>query len=526
MANGYYLKRIRDGRLYEDAGYQNFEEYINEKYGKDKGWASKCIKVNNQLSVDGDSPILDNRYKDYKVYQLVELAYMTEEQRELATPEQTVKQLHDIWKPEKVVISQPDEQEGPVEEDGQLPGQMEITDFPEYLPGGTVFPSVAEPETEIVTEPVMNSVFRMDVNDMLPEEDAAEPQQEKESAAEIAAEVDPPKLEWYIGDEYETREAYCEAAARKFITAFREWMREDFFNRVQDVCRSEKEFKERFRREGNTWYFQYSEAEVAHVDLFDDYIQFWDGEGKCVGNCRWFYLCAAIQYMWNVMSLEAAREKVEAARENTKGTAAEEPEEEKECAGQEDDEEPGEEHTGTEPKRYDRRILEDMIADATEALNLMKDHWIKSQPDTYTKYVMMLDAYNMLFRSADEEGQPEIEREQPELPVMKNNDQRKAWLRDYRSWGLWYEDRNTGAKYYKYDFDNGARLITEEYEENNEYAGDYVSSFLHLVGGPEPPKHPKYGIGKWSRHEKYSRYPDSETELIEFLKEAQKGGRD
>ena len=27
------------------------------------------------------------------------------------------------------------------------------------------------------------------------------------------------------------------------------------------------------------------------------------------------------------------------------------------------------------------------------------------------------------------------EPEQPELPLMKNNDQRKAWLRDYKSWG-------------------------------------------------------------------------------------------
>ena len=50
------------------------------------------------------------------------------------------------------------------------------------------------------------------------------------------------------------------------------------------------------------------------------------------------------------------------------------------------------------------------------------------------------------------------EPQQPELPIFKNNDQRKAWLRDYKVWGLWYEDKNIGAKYYKYDFENGARL--------------------------------------------------------------------
>ena len=81
VAIGYWLRRIRDGKLYEEEGHQNFEQYVHEKYGKDKGWASKCIKVNQQLSKDGDSPLLDSRYRDYSTYQLVELAYMTEEQR-------------------------------------------------------------------------------------------------------------------------------------------------------------------------------------------------------------------------------------------------------------------------------------------------------------------------------------------------------------------------------------------------------------------------------------------------------------
>lgn len=82
-----------------------------------------------------------------------------------------------------------------------------------------------------------------------------------------------------------------------------------------------------------------------------------------------------------------------------------------------------------------------------------------------------------------EEPEPE-EAKQPALPVMKNNDQRKAWLRDYQSWGLWYTDEHIGARYYKYDFENGARLIAEEYSNYNKFTGeDYTSSYLHLVGG-------------------------------------------
>ena len=115
------------------------------------------------------------------------------------------------------------------------------------------------------------------------------------------------------------------------------------------------------------------------------------------------------------------------------------------------------------------------------------------------------------------------EPEQPPLPEMKNNDQRKEWLRNYKSWGLWYTDHHTGIRYYKYDFSNGARLIAEEYDPEPQKSSWWVpteSCYMHLVGGPEPVSKDK--IPKWTYHEKYNRFPNSETELVEFLKEIQK----
>lgn len=107
------------------------------------------------------------------------------------------------------------------------------------------------------------------------------------------------------------------------------------------------------------------------------------------------------------------------------------------------------------------------------------------------------------------------------LPVMKNNDQRKEWLRNYKLWGLWYEDKNIGVKYYKYDFENGACLIAEEYIlPGTEWMPEHETAFLHLVGGPEPEC--KGGIPKWTYHARYYKFPNSETELVEFLKELQK----
>lgn len=112
------------------------------------------------------------------------------------------------------------------------------------------------------------------------------------------------------------------------------------------------------------------------------------------------------------------------------------------------------------------------------------------------------------------------------LPEMKNNDQRKAWFRAYKDWGLWYEDKNIGVKYYKYDFQNGARLIVEEYAPDpGEQKSWWVSRmtetyYMHLVGGPEPDR--VGGVPKWTYHARYDKFPNSETELCEFLKGLQK----
>ena len=118
------------------------------------------------------------------------------------------------------------------------------------------------------------------------------------------------------------------------------------------------------------------------------------------------------------------------------------------------------------------------------------------------------------------------ESEQSPLPIMRNNDQRKEWLRNYKAWGLWYTDNHTDVKYYKYDFNNGARLIVEEYtpdlgnKKSWWVSATTESYYMHLVGGPEPDR--DGGVPKWTYHTRYNKFPNSETELVEFLKELQK----
>ena len=110
--------------------------------------------------------------------------------------------------------------------------------------------------------------------------------------------------------------------------------------------------------------------------------------------------------------------------------------------------------------------------------------------------------------------------EQPELPKFKNNDQRKEWLRNYKDWGLWYTDRNIDVNYYKYDFADGSRLVVAEYLDRiNAWNGREKEDehYFHLLEKNKK----SYAIGK-PYDKQYMNSTDSETYLVEFLKNLQK----
>ncbi len=172
-------------------------------------------------------------------------------------------------------------------------------------------------------------------------------------------------------------------------------------------------------------------------------------------------------------------------------------------------------------EKTDEELAQEMLEKENQTLKLILDAFTENEE--YTRKQKILVAALAGYICDLDLQQDREDRIQPELPVLRNNDQRKEWLRNYKDWGLWYEDENIGAKYYKYDFANGARLIAEVYQEpETKHVPAYEFSHLHLVGGPEPPRNGF--LNKWTRHERYSRHPNSETELVEFLKEVQRNG--
>lgn len=104
-------------------------------------------------------------------------------------------------------------------------------------------------------------------------------------------------------------------------------------------------------------------------------------------------------------------------------------------------------------------------------------------------------------------GTEETGPEQPELPRLKNNEKRKEWIGKYKDWGVWYQDENIGAVYYKYDFEDGSRIVVSQYRNTRvrfKYGDDDGLSFAH------------YHLIK--NGQEFSPYDTSETELVEFLK--------
>lgn len=124
---------------------------------------------------------------------------------------------------------------------------------------------------------------------------------------------------------------------------------------------------------------------------------------------------------------------------------------------------------------------------------------------------------NMIY---DLENMPE-KKKQPILPILKNDSQRKEWLQNYKSWGLWYRDGNIDVNYYKYDFPDGSRLVVAEYPRRHAYYNSGMADeyYYHLL------EKDRKNYDGCAYDAQYCQQTDSETYLVDFLKNSQKKGK-
>lgn len=48
--------------------------------------------------------------------------------------------------------------------------------------------------------------------------------------------------------------------------------------------------------------------------------------------------------------------------------------------------------------------------------------------------------------------------------MLKNKTEREAFVKDYKSWGVWKQISELNLEFYRYEFANGATLIVTEYQ--------------------------------------------------------------
>ena len=440
VSAGYALKAIRSERLWEEQGFTSFDDFMERCYQKDKSWASNCIRVYEQfgeLAGPEQMPRLQAKYQEYSAGGLIEMLSMPEELREQVTADMPVREIRELKREaRKVATSQPEEDP----EGEQLEGQMEIYDFPEFMPE----PCATETQQEEWKEKGGWIARETGGSDVIHVTELADDMDEWDSQGEEPAAERQPERHW----------------SKTCITRWSKY--------GNCVCCGSGGVK-------------------CCVSC----------EEPCNSRCGW-------------IPEEPERQEEEPESWQKEPDIVEEQEEEDSEGRQE------------QRKISTEGLLEKYEKELAEMQEAFQDTPKAQWPLAIEKTRILTAALRLLVeQERKQQEEPEsLGQAQPELPLMKNNNQRKEWLRNYQAWGLWYEDERIGVRYYKYEFDNGAQLIAEEYPAAGKR--DFTASYLHLVGGPEPPKHPSYGCPRWSRHERYDKHPDSETELVEFLKAVQR----
>ena len=152
-----------------------------------------------------------------------------------------------------------------------------------------------------------------------------------------------------------------------------------------------------------------------------------------------------------------------------------------------------------------------LLSDYLEAGGIPERTLVRQKTIVGALAAMVCDLEN-----ADQEDGPE----QPELPDMTNNSQRGAFLDAYKDWPVWIDTPETGERYYRYLFPNGAGFVVKVYFHRcfdyRSEASNFEDRFHEDWGSEE------YYILLDGRHFRDCR--SNKTAMVDFLKNLQRKG--
>jgi len=494
IATGFYLKHIRDNELYLEAGYKNINEYAMDRFGLSASATSRYITRNTRFSRGGNSPLIDDRFKDFSKSQLQEMLGMSDEQLEQVTPAMTVREIRSMARPKEIPYI-------------EIPGQTELKDIPGVMPE----------ERAEGFEASTAELFGVEDDETAEDESVVQPAAGKPISQEIPvaelmeeedAEIATSQLLPEETAANEQRNEPVEAAEKKQMG--------HCLHRPEYGCSLPEEY---MHRPG-------SGMDCAHECCWECV-----KHGECKLECNssanrpeveegqhWPKTCITGKSKYgncNCCGANGVKCCAE-CKEDCNSRCGWLDETEAEIATSQTDTEAS---TNEAKERTDIELLRELLerkkqllAKCLEAPGIDKsDEHIRMQKLEVGALASMLCELEDLEEKKDRP-------KQPELPPLRNNDQRAAFIDAYETWPLWIDNQETGERYYRYDLPDGTSFVIKTYHSMlYDWKADVAMRYKEGYGANE-----EYLLesGKFFRDCRANR-----TTLIEKLKEIQKGER-
>lgn len=190
--------------------------------------------------------------------------------------------------------------------------------------------------------------------------------------------------------------------------------------------------------------------------------------------------------------------------------------------------------TTEDPEHYTIFDVKTYLAREEENLRICRVEDIRSKIRQHS--AINVAAYKTLLSVMSESAEEVTELEASEsvelqdLPTMKNNDQRGAFIDDYQSWPLWIETPETGERIFRFNISSDIAIAVRDQKQHLWIPGkykystetEYTGERYYLLGISS-----NYGVKgaefKKSQEKTFSESLINRSNLIEFLKKYQKG---
>lgn len=553
---GCQLMQVRDRELYKDGGYDSVWAFAEQEFGIQRSTASRWMKMCRKFSVDGSSPVLKDEYKDFGKSQLQEMLYLEDEQLEEVTPGMTVKEIRELRSPEKKLVK-PDQNQkeylnafaryfiacnhdwllkdfqNRVMNVGKSPEEIKNHLGPDHRTwhfatnNGTARINMFDDYVQLWGE---NDMYIGDFDwfylaaalqamwNIVAMENA-ERKQKIECATSHKTEAIDEKHGTPI-DELNLSVRTYNVLKRAGVETIEEIqsmsdvdlaMIRNFSRRCMDEVHSKLEEYVRNNSEKPLCDVAHeSEEQIPWQMSVEDYPELLPDQEKTDININNVEDNDVIKQPENVINQpESVTEDEEDAIDTEyKEIAAENTETEEICFQTAAD---------LDELTFSQIAIRDYLKE--EEQTLAEYEKVNSEDgglplNLMMRQRMLVKALRLLLES-EAELEEDDELEEPELPVMRNNDQRKEWLKNYKDWPVWFEVPEASEIYYRFNLPDGSSIVICEYHMWLSWKEKYSDENPDSIGTREYLLNPGY------------RYLQdcctNSTVLVEHLKNLQKG---